>query len=131
MLSLLLASSLWVAASEAGAREQVQPVVPVERVADKFASDLTWLVASHAADLGSTAWALRRCNVCAEGNPLGPDAESRLALKLAGVSATGLAIWKLRRAGHNRGATVLRWSAVAVNAALAVHNSRIAIRKHP
>lgn len=131
LTSLALASTLWLAASGAGAREDAAQAVtvPVEKVADDFARDLYWIVGSHAADLYSTAWALHRCVTCRETNPFGPTAEARIALKAAGVASTGLTLFKLRRSGHGRAATVIRWSYVAVNVVLAANNARHAIRK--
>lgn len=95
-------------------------VVPVEKIADDFGRDLAWVVGSHAADLYSTAWALHRG--AQEANPFGPDVESRIALKMASCATTGLTMWKLRRDGHGRTATVIRWLYVAGNAALVVNN---------
>ncbi len=132
LTALALASSLWLAASEAGARADVPQaiVVPIEKIADDSARDMYWLVGSHAADLYSTAWALQRCNgACGEANPLGPTPEARIALKLASTASVGLTMFKLRRSGHGRTATVLRWTYVAVNAALTINNARHAIRK--
>lgn len=122
LLALALASSLWASAQEAGARADVPPavVIPVERIADDFGRDLAWVVGSHAADLYSTAWALHRG--AREANPLGPDVESRIALKMAGSATTGLTLWKLRRDGHGKTATIIRWLYVAGNAALVVNN---------
>lgn len=105
-------------------------VVPVEKIADDFGRDLAWVVGSHAADLYSTSWALSRCGTeCVEGNFLGPTTEARLALKMASVASAGLTIWKLRRDGHGKTATVIRWAYVAVNGALAVNNTVHAIRR--
>lgn len=133
MLSALaLASSLWLASQEAGARPDVPQavVVPVENVADDFGRDLYWIVGSHAADLYATAWAIERCNgACGEGNPFGPSSEARIALKMAGTASTALTLWKLRRDGHGRTATVLRWATVIFNAGLVVNNTRHAIRR--
>lgn len=126
------ASSLWLAANEAGARADVPPpvvVVPVEKFADKTARDFYWVLGSYSGDLYFTALALHRCGTCYEANPLGPTAEARIALKMAGMASTGLTLFKLRRSGHGRAATVLRWSYVAVNVALAANNARHAIRK--
>lgn len=125
-LGLFLASnseaSLWQASSAAGARADVPPAVtvPVERIADDYGRDLAWVVGSHAADLYSTAWALRRG--ATEANPLGPDVESRLALKMASCATTGLSLWKLRRDGHGKTATVIRWLYVAGNGLLVANN---------
>ena len=134
LTALALASSLWVASQEAGARPDaaqavVVAAVPVEKIADDFGEDLYWLIGSHAADLYSTAWALKRCPGCSEGNLLGPSAEARIALKAAGVASTGLTLWKLRRDGHNNWAKWLRRATVAVNGGLVVNNTIHAIRK--
>lgn len=142
MLALVLAASLYQAAATAGARpsalcdltnigcvEGKGMPVAVEKIADDYGRDLAWLIGSNAADLYSTAWALHRCDgACGEGNPLGPTVEARVALKMATAASTGLTLWKLRRDGHNRAATIVRWASVAVNAALVVNNTRHAIR---
>lgn len=127
LAALAIASSLWLAGHEAGARVDAQDNVvqgsgisSVESIADDYARDLAWVVGSHAADLYSTAWALHRG--AREANPFGPDVESRIALKMAGSATTGLTLWKLRRDGHGRTATVIRWLYVAGNAALVVNN---------
>lgn len=129
LASLLLASSLWVAAQEAGARPDAQPaaVVPVENIADDFGEDLAWVVGSHAADLYTTAWALHRGGGV-EGNPFGPTAEARIALKMASSATVGLTLWKLRRDGHGKTATIIRWFYVGVNGLLVLNNSAKAIR---
>lgn len=142
MLALVLAASLWTASQEAGSRpsaicdlasigcvEGKGMPVAVEKIADDYGRDLAWLIGGNAADLYSTAWALHRCGgSCGEGNPLGPTAEARVALKMATAASTGLTLWKLRRDGHNRTATIVRWASVAVNAALVANNTRHAIK---
>jgi hypothetical protein len=129
------AESLWQASTTAGERQSTlcdltlvgcvqgsisSGLIPVERIADDYGRDLAWVVGSHAADLYSTAWALR--HGAREANPLGPDVESRLALKMASCASTGLTLWKLRRDGHGKTATVLRWLYVVGNGALVVNN---------
>lgn len=142
MLALVLAASLYQAAATAGDRPSALCDLtnigcvegkglpqPVEKIADDFGRDLAWLVAGNAADLYSTAWAIHRCDgACGEGNPLGPTSEARVALKMATAASTGLTLWKLRRDGHPRVASFVRWASVAVNAALVVNNTRHAIR---
>ena len=142
MLALVLAASLWQAAATAGDRpsalcdiasigcvEGKGMPVAVEKIADDYGRDLAWVVGSNAADLYSTAWALHRCDgACGEGNPLGPTVEARVALKMATAASTGLTLWKLRRDGHGRTATFVRWASVAVNAALVTNNVRHAIK---
>lgn len=133
LLALALASSLWASAQEAGARadsgQAVQPAVVTVALANEFGEDLYWLIGSNAADLYSTAWALHRCRNCGESNFLGPTAEARVALKIAGVASTGMTLWKLRRDGHNGWARLIRWTSVAVNGAFVANNIRHAIRR--
>lgn len=105
-------------------------LVSVEKIADDFGRDLYWVIGSHSADLYFTALAIDRCNgACSEGNPLGPTAEARIALKMAATASTGLTLWKLRRDGHGRWANIIRWTSVAANSALVVNNARHAIRR--
>ena len=130
LTALALASSLWVAAQEAGARADAQEaavVMPVESIADDFGEDLAWIVGSHAADLYTTAWALHRGGGV-EGNPFGPTPEACIALKMAGSATAGLTLWKLRRDGHEKTATIIRWVYVGVNGLLVLNNSAKAIR---
>lgn len=126
-------ASLWASAQEAGARADVPQavvMVPVEKIADEAARDAYWVIGSHSADLYFTALAIERCNgACNEGNPLGHTAEARIALKMASTASTMLTIWKLRRDGHGKTATVIRWATVAFNAALVANNARHAIRR--
>jgi hypothetical protein len=121
------ASSLWFAGNQAGERAalpqdviQGSGLIAVEVIADDFGRDLAWLVGSHAADLYSTAWSIHRGAI--EANPLVPDVESRLALKMASCATTGLTMWKLRRDGHGKAATVIRWLYVGVNAVIVTNN---------
>ena len=107
MLSLLLAASLFTASQEPRTSEASSVVVPVERVADKFAGDMTWIIATHAGDLAWTGIALERCNgACVEGNPIGFNPEARMAMKIAGTAAMGLTIRKLRRAARSQASCV-------------------------
>lgn len=138
------ADSLWQASTQAGDRPSAicditnlgcvngvssMALVPVEKIADEFGRDLYWVVGSHAADLYSTAWALHRCPTCAEGNIFGPTAEARIAMKMATLASTGMTLWKLRRDGHGKSATILRWTYVAINSVFVVNNTVHAIRK--
>lgn len=131
LLSLALAASLWSASQDAGEKAPSSAFVqvPVEKIADEFGRDLYWLIGSNAADLYSTAWAIHRCGgECGEGNPLGPTAEARVALKMASAASTGLTLWKLRRDGHGRSATIVRWISVGFNAVIVANNVRHAIK---
>jgi len=103
--------------------------VPIEQIADDLAADGVWLGLAVAADLGTTAWALRACSTCVEGNPLGPDVESRIALKAAAYpAAMGVTYW-LRRKGHGRFATGLRWGAIVAMGWAAANNATHALRR--
>jgi len=101
----------------------------VEAIADDVARDLAWVIGAHAADLYSTAWAIHRGQgSIKEGNPLGPTPEARIALKVAYTATTGLVMWKLRRDGHGRAASILRWAYVAIAAGLTINNSYLAVK---
>jgi hypothetical protein len=104
------------------------PVFTVD-LADRMSDHAFWLGMAMAGDLGSTAWALRRCAPCSEGNPLGPDVEARVALKMAGGTAAMVAAWKLEKGGHSDVAKGLRWGVVAVHAIAIVINSKHAITR--
>ena len=100
----------------------------VERVADGMASDILWIGAGQAADLFSTAAALKWCEGCAEANPLGFNVEARVALKAAGgLLATGMC-YELRRGGHHKAATVFRWISVGISAFAVGNNTYHAIK---
>lgn len=101
---------------------------PVERIADKFQADVAWIGAGTAADLYSTSAALRWCPACRESNPVGWDTEARISLKLGtGIAATSTCWW-LRRSGHPKGATIVRWVVFGIQAAAATNNAVHAIR---
>lgn len=131
MLPLLLAAALQgppPPPDYAGRRAEAR-VIALEQALDAWGHDALWIGSSSAADLFTTAWALNQCPRCVEGNPLGFSPEARISLK-AGMVVTTLAVtYKLRRDGHHRSATILRWVATAVNLTLVVNNSVHAIRK--
>lgn len=124
LATLALASSLWVAANEAGNRQDFPiPPAAVESIADDTARDLFWVIGTHSADLLATGWAIERCNgACVEGNPIGFNPEARLALKIGATSVAAITMWKLRRDHHGKTATVLRWTVVAINTGLVANN---------
>jgi hypothetical protein len=97
-------------------------------LADRMADHGWWVGMASAADLGTTGWALHKCPTCYEQNPLGVNVESRIALKLAAMTGTMGAIWKLEKSGHSKEAKIARWIYVGVCAGLAVNNSVHAIR---
>ena len=104
------------------------PYVTVEQIADPFAKDLAWIGAGAAADLMSTSAALRWCSTCREGNALGWDVEARVSLKLSLAIGAGSGCWALRRAGHGKTATVIRWTLFSVQALATANNAVHAIR---
>jgi hypothetical protein len=102
-------------------------------IADTACPDeLTWDVASLSlaagADVASTHYALSRCPLCYERNPLMRSANAQIVLKAAGVAGTAWACDRLRKDGHKGLARVLRWTVVAGWSGLAVHNWRQADR---
>lgn len=101
--------------------------VPLEKIADPFVKDLAWIATGTALDLGSTSASLRFCPSCRESNPLGWDSEARISLKLASGVAAGTGCYYLRRSGHGRTATIIRWVAFGIQAAAATNNFRHAI----
>lgn len=124
MLALLLAIALDLSRVESA---QPEPV-PVEQLADPFSRDLLWIGAGASADLLSTSASLHWCQTCAESNPLGWDAEARIALKLGMSTAGGTTCYWLRRHGHGRAATVARWIIFGIQAAASVNNTIHAVQ---
>lgn len=106
MISFLLAAVLM------GPPQAV--TVPVEQIADRTASCITWVVGAGAADLYSTSWALARCPSCREANPLGFNSEARIGLKMASGAAFGLACYALERKGHPGWAKIVKWTYVGL-----------------
>lgn len=129
MIALLLAVSLsgppapvdWQAKHQAEHAE-------IARVADGTAIDLTFLGLGAAADLLSTSAAHRWCRTCVESNPIGWDAEARMAGKLALVSVVGVTCYGLRRTGHHGWATAFRYVALGLQMAATTSNTIHAIR---
>ena len=130
LASVLVASSLWLAAAEAGARNvpAQEIIVPVEKIADEAGRDVAWIVGSHAFDLYTTALGLKYCPECVEGNPLGFSVEARIAMKMAGSASAALTCWGFRRHGHANWARAVRWGTVAINGLIGANNLRLAIK---
>lgn len=103
-------------------------VVPVEQIADPFSRDLAWIGAGASADLLSTSAALHWCSTCRETNPFGWDSEARIALKLGMSTAAGTTCWWLRRSGHGKAATIVRWTVFGIQGLATANNVRHAIR---
>ena len=104
-------------------------VIELERTLDYWGDDVVWVGTSSAADLFSTAWALNQCPQCVEANPLGFSSEARISLKAGMAIATLSTTYKLRRDGHHKPATIIRWIVTAANFAFVVNNTIHAIRK--
>lgn len=113
----------------AGSTPAPGAISPVETIADKAVADLGWIGFGTSLDLGMTSLALRRCPDCREGNPLGWDSEARIALKLTTGIGAGTTCWWLRRHGHDKAATILRWTAFGIQAVAAGNNAVHAIRR--
>lgn len=134
IVAVLLIAIVSLSGSMVGAnvRDSIEPnverviasasVAPVESIADKFGSDLFWISIGVSLDLYSTSASLRWCKVCAEGNPLGWDPEARLSLKIGMGVTGGVVCWKLRRGGHDKAATIVRWIIFGVQGAAASSN---------
>lgn len=98
------------------------------RILRGTAVDTAVLVVGAGFDLASTEWALSQCANCREGNPLGQTVERRVALKVATTAAVVVVCHRLRKGGHHRSATTLRWIAFGIQLAAATNN---AIRAQP
>lgn len=124
ILALALASSLWVAAQEAGSRPDAQVstfvAVPIEKIANPLATDIVFKAIGFSADVMSTDWAISKG--CKEGNPLIPRLEGRLGLKIGGAVLQGVVSYALRRTGHNALANVWRYGGSAVDAFALTNN---------
>lgn len=69
--------------------------------------DAVLLTSGAVLDLTSTEIALKRCQSCREGNPMGPSMAQRMGLRAATIAVGTLACRKLRKDGHGRSARVL------------------------
>lgn len=127
MLSLILSASLWAASQEARVPSVQYVIVPVEKIADRLAGDLTWNGAGLSADLLSTSWALQ--HGCVEANPNGQTVEARIALKIGLGTARGLVAYLLRRSGHSTYADVWRWVGVGADAFVVGNNIYCGVSK--
>lgn len=127
LASLALASSLWLAASEAGARPEAAQAVQTSTVAvlkagKPLAVDLAFIGGGFSWDLGTTRWAIDRG--CREGNPipLMQEVEGRVALKLAQTTFRATVAYILRSRGHDRAANVFRYAGAVTDGAIGISN---------
>jgi hypothetical protein len=126
ILALLLASAL------AGPPPPIDHAAlhrEIARTADGIAADIAWIGLGASADLLSTSAALRWCPECGEGNPIGWDTEARVALKLGMAAGSTAACYRLRRGGHHRAASWLRWITFGVQATAAGLNTYHAVSR--
>ena len=128
MIPFLLASSLWLAASDAGTRPaSAQAImVPVEKFADGLATDLALNALGTGLDLISTDFAINRG--CVEANPLAPRVEGRVALKMGGAALRGTVAYWLRRKGHKTAADIFRWVGLATDLVITGNNAVCGLR---
>lgn len=119
---------LWFRDETDGPGSWTSGAVPVERIADDFGRDLGWIAFGVSLDLGSTSAFIRWCKTCREANPFGWDAEARLSLKVAMATTGGSVCYWLRRNGHDRLATIVRWTLFGIQALAAGSNTLHAVR---
>lgn len=124
MLTLALATSLYAASLNPPQPKEVAPLYPVrvEKIANPLATDLAFIGVGLSLDLYTTSGGIRRG--CYEANPLGPDAEARVALKIGTATLRASTAFVLRRYGRHKAANVLRYVGGAVDVGLAVNNYR-------
>jgi len=130
LTSLLLASSLWVAAQEAGAKAPASAVVvsvPIEKISNSRATDFLFNGIGTGADLISTDWAINKG--CVEGNPLVPRPEGRIGLKIGAMTIRASASYLLRRSGHKTTADIFRWAGFATDVLITGNNVACGLRK--
>jgi len=128
-MRLIMVVLLGTFAGIAQAKDMVGPPAP-----DKYAileapsplrqtrTDLAWMAGAAALDLGTTEFALRRCETCREGNPLGSSPNARLGLKLGVTAGVSALCYHLHKQGHHRKAKIARWTVVGAWVAASVVN---------
>jgi hypothetical protein len=92
------------------------------RILRGTAADAVVLSVGAGLDLASTQYALDRCQTCYEANPLMRDPGARYALKVASTAAAVWVCYELRRTGHHKAATTLRWALFAALVGVATNN---------
>ncbi len=91
-----------------------------------FRTDVAWLTGASGLDYASTKYALESCARCREG-----VLWHRWNLEVSKAATTGLMLWglrELRKNGHDRTASVLRWVFVGVFSGVAAWNTWAAHR---
>lgn len=130
LVSLALASSLWFAGADAGARPVPASAFVAQpayiKLADSLLTDVVVNIFGTSLDLGSTDWAISKG--CVEQNQLIPRPESRVAGKLALTGFRLTASYLLRTRGHKKAADVFRLAGLATDLALTANNIACGIR---
>ena len=128
MISLLLAATLIGPPAPPPQNEQVTAPQLATQL-DHTAECVVKVGFVAAGDVGSTGWALARCPTCREANPLGVNAEARIALKLSTAMAVGATCYALERSGHHNAARAVRLGYTLPTLYLIVANVIHAIRR--
>lgn len=97
--------------------------------ADRTVSEVTAIGIAYSGDLLTTGWALSRCPTCREANWLGPNPESRMALKSGMLFAQAGTVWLLESHGKHDIALGLTIGSCLVSAFAIVNNSIHAARR--
>lgn len=102
----------------------------VEEIADATSDCVRESFVLAAADLGSTAAAIRFCPDCKEANPAGFSVEARMALK---IGALGFQIDQCYRAAKKgkQPSSVIKWANRIITGGFAALNTASAIRGEP
>jgi hypothetical protein len=106
------------------------PPAPVTvQQANRTVAQVVTIGAFFSADLLTTGWALAKCPNCIEGNWLGPNPESRQALKMGMWAAQSGLVWLLESKGKHKVAVGLTVGSCAVSAMAIVNNTKHIIKK--
>jgi hypothetical protein len=107
------------------------PAPPVTiALADRAIGESVAVGLTGAYDLYTTGLALSRCPLCREGNPLGPNVETRVSMKAAGTLGAVSLIWFLESHGRHKAALGLAIGASLAQFLAGTHNAVLAARRH-
>jgi hypothetical protein len=118
-------------AASAAHCETVGPPAPVTvTLANRAVAESVAVGLTGAFDLYTTGLALSRCPTCVEANPIGPNVETRVAMKAAGTLGAVSMIWFLESHGRHKAALGLAIGASLAQFAAGTHNAVLAARRH-